>query len=194
MFQEFLVSRSNTETFRFLLSSPSSSSLPRKEGFSPKRKRKKERSERNGAQERSAEARKSLCFSLSLLLFLSLTRQLFDRWLAIRKPITGVEWMCSPARVWPGPTPRITPFLRCPFVARVYSPKPTSVPSPAPGNRPSLGDLLINHSPVIAIDERLCRASLGALSAHGGIRQISWRLYRWIIDRTLLDRLVPRCN
>lgn len=54
--------------------------------------------------------------------------------------------------------------------------------------KPPLGDLLINHSPVIAIDERLCRASLGALSAHGGIRQISRRLYRRIIDRTLLDR------
>jgi len=27
-----------------------------------------------------------------------------------------------------------------------------------------------------------------SLRAHGGIRQISWRLYRRIIDRTLLDR------
>jgi len=75
-------------------------------------------------------------------------------------------------------SPRISPETNPRFLA-------------APGNRPSLGDLLINHSPVIAIDERLCRASLGALSAHGGIRQISWRLYRWIIDRTLLDRLMP---
>lgn len=68
---------------------------------------------------------------------------------------------------------------------------PPPRPSSVRRRKPPLGDLLINHSPVIAIDERLCRASLGALSAHGGIRQISRRLYRRIIDRTLPDRSVP---
>lgn len=106
--------------------------------------------------------------------------------------------MCSPARVWPGPTPCVTPIFRRPFDGpTVYiSPRNHLPRSVLPRRlrflvrrrKPPLGDLLINHSPVIAIDERLRRASLSALSAHGGIRQISRRLYRRIIDRALLDR------
>jgi len=77
MFQEFLVSRSNTETFRFLLSSSSSSSLPRKEGFTEAEEEKRKIEEKRSARkERRSQEKLLFFFSISLLLSLSLSLSL----------------------------------------------------------------------------------------------------------------------
>lgn len=71
--------------------------------------------------------------------------------------------MCSPGRVWPGPTLSFRAFACLSTLYISLATTPVTANAAPSAWKPALGDLLINRNPVIAIDERLRCASLAAL-------------------------------